>query len=167
MSVCQSIGALLDGYHDGELGSLERTRVERHLETCPACCRDLASLAAVGQAVRATVAGTRVPADMWQSIVSQLPAGRAPIPAPRRARAPQRRRWLPAIAAAAVAASVFLITLDLGVPTPQQIDAGPSGVVRSVYAPEGSVMVLEAEKSDEPTIIWLMDDAPEAAHVRI
>jgi hypothetical protein len=48
------------------------------------------------------------------------------------------------------------------------VDAGPSGVVRSIYAPERPVMVLEAEKSDDPTIIWLMDEAPEdVPNVRI
>ena len=34
----------LDAYHDGELASDARLRVERHLATCPACATDLADL---------------------------------------------------------------------------------------------------------------------------
>jgi anti-sigma factor RsiW len=166
MSACGNIGPLLDGYHDGELDPSERNRVERHLASCAVCRRDLSSLGAVGNAVRATVAGTQSP-DLWRGIEAQLLSERKPRRAPRRRRAPLRRRWLPAAAAAAVAASIFLVTFQIR-PVPP-VDSGPSGVVRSVYAPERSVMVFEAERSNDPTIIWLMDDdAAEAApHVRI
>ena len=167
MSACDNVGPLLDGYYDGELDSLERTRVEHHLQSCDACRRDLTSLEAVGHAVRAAVAGTQTP-DVWRAIASQLPPERARVVAPLRARAPQRRRWIPAVAAAAVAASIFLVILDPGGFLGPDADIGPSGVVRSIYAPDRAVMVMEAEKSDDPTIIWLMEDAPEAApHVRI
>jgi anti-sigma factor RsiW len=167
MSACGNIGPMLDGYFDGELDPSERTRVERHLAGCAVCRRDLASLGAVGNAVRATVAGTRSP-DLWRGIEAQLRAPRA-TPAPRRSRAPLRRRWLPGAAAAAAVASVFLATFQLAQPLPPVADAGPSGVVRSIYAPERPVMVMEAEKSDDPTIIWLMDDPPAETegHVRI
>jgi len=158
MTACDNVGPLLDGYHDDELDALERRRVEQHLAGCAACRRDLASLGAVGRAVRDAVAGVAAP-DLWDAISRELPAARARESAPPRMRAPRRRRWLPAtVAAAAVAASVFLLW-----PVPE----GPSGVVRSVYAPEHPVMVLEADDSDDPTIIWLMNDAPEATHVRI
>lgn len=167
MSACGNIGPMLDGYHDGELDASERNRVEHHLEICSVCRRDLASLDAIGDAVRATVAGAHAP-DLWRGIEAQLPAGRAQRRPPRRARAPSRRRWLPAAAAAAVAASVFLMTFDVAPPLPPAVaDGGPSGVVRSVYSHERPVIVLEAEQSNDPTIIWVMDEAPEAPHVRI
>ena len=168
MSACGNIGPLLDGYFDGELDPSERTRVERHLATCAVCRRDLASLGAVGNAVRATVAGTHSP-DLWRGIEAHLRPPRA-TRTPRRARAPQRgHRWLPGAATAAAVASVFLATFQLAQPLPPVADAGPTGVVRSIYAPERPVMVMEAEKSDDPTIIWLMDDPPPEAeaHVRI
>ncbi len=76
MSACGNIGPMLDGYFDGELDPSERTRVERHLAGCAVCRRDLASLGAVGNVVRATVAGTRSP-DLWRGIEAQL---RAPRP---------------------------------------------------------------------------------------
>jgi hypothetical protein len=81
----------------------------------------------------------------------------------------RRRRWLPGVATAAGVASVFLATFQLARPLPPVAEAGPSGVVRSIYAPERPVVVMEAEKSDDPTIIWLMDDPPPETepHVRI
>jgi anti-sigma factor RsiW len=148
MSACKSIGPLLDGYHDGELGSLERWRVQRHLTGCGACRHDLASLEQIGGFVRASVAGAGA-TDLWDAIEARLPAAR-PAPPPRRALRP-RMLWMPGIAAAA-AAAVLALWL------PIDADRGPSGVVRSVYSPERSVMVLEAEQSDDPTIIWVMDE---------
>ena len=166
MSTCANVGPLLDGYHDGELDPFERTRVERHLAACAACRRDLASLRLVGEAVRATVAGVQTP-DLWHAIAAELPAERrrhrSATPVLRRRAAAGRRRWIPA--AAAVAAGVLLYAVTLTEPE----DLGPSGVVRSIYAPERPVIVLEAEKKGDPTIIWLMDeDGAEAVpHVRI
>jgi anti-sigma factor RsiW len=163
MSACANVGPLLDGYHDGELDAIERNRVESHLTTCAVCRTDLASLGAVGRAVRAAVSGTDSP-DLWDAIARDLPQSRAPRPAPARRRAPGRRRWLPA--AAAAASLYLLVGPDALLPGGE--DAGASGVVRSLYAPERSVMVLEAEQGDDPTIIWVMDEATEGAtHVRI
>lgn len=167
MSACANIGPSLDGYHDGELDAVERNRVERHLAACAVCRRDLASLGAVGRAVRATVAGSQEP-DLWNAIARELPAPKRAPRAARRARAPRRRRWLQGVAAAAVAASICLVVFELGAPVPVVADSGPSGVVRSVYSHERPVIVIEAEKSEDPTIIWLMDEQPEATlHVRI
>lgn len=167
MSACDNVGPLLDGYHDGELDSLERRRVEQHIAGCGACRRDLASLGAVGRAVRAAVAGTPAP-DLWGAIARELPPARARGAAPLRTRAPLRRRWIPAVAAAAVAASVFLLLVDPAELLGPAADRGPSGVVRSVYSHDRPVMVMEAESSDDPTIIWLLNDAPKGgAHVGI
>jgi anti-sigma factor RsiW len=162
MSGCQSIGALLDGYHDGELGSLERWRVQRHLAGCAACRGELASLAQLGGLVRAAVGRAPEP-DLWDAIAQRLPARRPErerLGAHRRA--PSRRRWLPPLrvgAAAAACAVAFLVTTsDSG---RLASIGGASGVVRSIYAKERPVMVLEPENSDDATIIWLMDEAGE------
>ncbi|RIL05410.1 MAG: hypothetical protein DCC71_10475 [Proteobacteria bacterium] len=164
MSACKSIGPLLDGYHDRELGSLERWRVDRHLAACPACRRDLASLDAVGALVRASVAGVPEP-DVWGSIASQLPSRARTQAPPRRGRAARiRRTLLPGIAAAAAAAAAVYLVSDVEL-APGDAASGASGVVRSVYAPSAAVMVLEAEKSDDPTIIWLMEPQPEIREV--
>jgi anti-sigma factor RsiW len=156
MSACNHIGPLLDGYYDGELGSLERWRVQRHLARCGACRHDLASLEAVGGCVRAAVAG-QVEPDFWDGIAGRLPAPRAV----ERTRAPRRRRAWPASLATAAAAAAAAGVLWSGVGT--STDAPASGVVRSIYAQERPVMVLEADRSGAPTIIWLMDGGVEPA----
>lgn len=160
MSACKSIGPLLDGYYDGELGALERRRVQQHLDQCPRCRLDLDSLEAIGGFVRAAIAGTSE-SDFWSGIERQLPL---PASVPAR-RAPLRRRWarpLAAAVAAAAAAAVVLLVTDP--PLPIAADSGTIGVVRSVYAHDRPVIVLEGESAQDPTIIWLMDeDTPPAA----
>ena len=161
MSECQGIGALLDGYHDGELGLFERWRVRRHLAGCSACRDELASLAHFGGLLRAAVGTVPEPA-MWDAIAQRLPVRR---PAPERSRVrsvPSRRRVLPGLtitaAAAAVVAALLVTTSDSG---RQAALGGASGVVRSIYANRRPVMVLEAESGNDSTIIWLMDELGE------
>jgi anti-sigma factor RsiW len=161
MSECQGIGASLDGYHDGELGLLERWRVRRHLAGCGACRDELASLAHFGGWLREAVGDEPQP-ELWDAIAQRLPAHR---PAPERSRArsvPSRRRVLPGLtvtaAAAAIAAAFLVTTSDTG---RLASFGGASGVVRSIYANRRPVMVLEAESTDDPTIIWLMDELGE------
>jgi anti-sigma factor RsiW len=163
MNECQGIGALLDGYRDGELGLVERWRVRRHLAGCGACRDELASLAQLGGWLRAAVGAAPEP-DLWDAIAQRLPTRR---PAPQRSRArsvPSRRRGLPAHRVAAVAAAfvgaLLVTTSDSGRVTSL---GGASGVVRSIYANRRPVMVLEAESSNDSTIIWLMDELGEQA----
>jgi hypothetical protein len=159
MSGCRSIGPLLDGFYDRELGSVERWRVQRHLLRCESCRCELESLRHVGRYVRAAVVGVAEP-DVWTSIERQLPL---PARVPLRSRRSLTRHhmvWAPALAAAG-AAFLFLLT-PATISTFGSFDrSGASGVVRSIFAPKRTVMVLEAEKADEPTIIWLMDELGE------
>jgi anti-sigma factor RsiW len=90
-SECRQLRGMLSPYIDGELSSLEKTRVERHVEACDACRHELESL-------RATVGLLR----------------RAPMVAPPRsftipARAPRRYpvAWGALRAATAVAVLVL------------------------------------------------------------
>jgi anti-sigma factor RsiW len=160
MSRCQGIGALLDGYHDGELGLFERWRVRRHLAGCGACRDELASLAQFGGWLRAAVGDAPEP-ELWDAIAQRLPA-RLPAPERPRARVPSRRRGLPGLtvtaAAAAMVAALLLTTSDSGRLASL---GGASGVVRSIYANRRPVMVLEAESTNDSTIIWLMDELGE------
>jgi anti-sigma factor RsiW len=161
MSGCQSIGALLDGYHDGELGSVERWRVQRHLASCAACRDELASLAHLGGLVR-TAVGRTPEADLWDKIAQRLPSRRPERERLGTQRAPSRRRWLRPLGASAVAAAcaaAFLITTsDSG---RLASIGGGTGVVRSIYAQERRVMVLEPDRGGDPTIIWLIDELGE------
>ena len=163
MSRCQGFGALLDGYHDGELGLVQRWRVRRHLAGCGACRDELASLAHFGGWLRAAVGGDAPEPDLWDAIARRLPPTRRLVPERLRARrVPSRRHVLPGLTATAAAAAVvaaFLVTTSdsgrlasLG---------GANGVVRSIYANRRPVMVLEAESSNDSTIIWLMDELGE------
>lgn len=161
MSGCQNIGVLLDGFHDGELDAFERLRVERHLAGCGACRDELASLARLGGWVRVAVADAPTP-ELWDAIEPRLPLPAPHAARPRVRRAPSRRRWVPRIgvaAAAAAFAGTFLVTTsDFGGLATLR---SASGVVRSVYANERQVMVLEADRAEDSTIIWLMDDVGE------
>lgn len=153
MSACKNIGPLLDGFHDGELDGPERQRVQQHLDQCPRCRSDLASLEAVGGFVRAAIAGAPEP-DFWSGIARQLPPQRMPA-----RRAPLRRRWMrPLGAAAAVAAAAAVVLSVTEAPIPVSSDSGAQGVVRSVYSYDRPVLVLEGDDAKEPTIIWLMDE---------
>ena len=157
MSACQNIGVLLDGFHDGELGRFERWRVQRHLAGCGACRDELTSLTQLGGWLRVAVSDAPTP-ELWDAIEPRLP-----LPVPERLRVrgvPSRPRWLQPIGVAAAAfAGTFLVTTS---------DSGHlaslrsvSGVVRSVYAKERQVMVLEADSAEDSTIIWLMDEVGE------
>jgi anti-sigma factor RsiW len=162
MSGCQSIGALLDGYHDGELGSLERWRVQRHLAGCAGCRGELASLSQLGNLVRGAV-GRTPESDLWDAIAERLPSRRPERERLGTRRAPSsRRRWLPSLgvgAAVAASAAAFLVTTS----DPGRLASieGASGMVRSIYAKERRVMVLEPERGGDPAIIWLIDDQGE------
>ncbi len=123
---------------------------------------ELASLASLGGLVRAAVGRAHEP-DLWDAIAQRLPSRRSErerLGSQRRT--PSRRHWLPPLrvakAAAACAAAFLITTSDTG---PLASIGGASGVVRSIYALERPVMVLEPENSDDATIIWLMDEAGE------
>jgi anti-sigma factor RsiW len=169
MSGCESIGALLDGYHDGELGSLERIRVDRHLAGCSACRDELASLAQLGGLIRGAV-GREPEPDLWDAIAERLPSRRRERERLGASRAPsRRRRWLtPARVGAAVAAGAAALLVTISQTTVAPV-GGASGVVRSIYAQERPVLVFEPESSDGATVIWLMDEqgeqSPEVSEV--
>jgi anti-sigma factor RsiW len=149
MNRCERMAPLLDGYHDGELGFLDRWRVERHLAGCPTCRSELAGVGAVGAWVRESVGSPRDP-NLWPEIALQLPAS------PAGAASVRIRSWrvvVPGAAAAvATAAAALLLTWSTVAPAPSS-----QGVVRSLNTHGRPVMVLDGLK-DDPTIIWMMDD---------
>jgi len=95
-SECQQLRGMLSLYIDGELSSPEKTKVERHIEECAACRRELESL-------RATVGLLR----------------RVPVVAPPRsftvaARAPRRHPAWGALRAATAVAVLVLAFVFIG-----------------------------------------------------
>jgi len=139
---------LLHAYHDGELGWLARRRVERRLGRDPAARQELASLGALGAALRDLDAGSETP-DLWAGVRTALPAS-APAARPwyERLLGPLPRAPLALAAGVAVAALVFGVwATQLAVPT------GSAGAVRWLDGRGRPLMVLRDDA--EATIIWL------------
>lgn len=171
MTSCERIGPWLDGYHDGELGSLRRWWLGRHLAGCTRCRGELASLAQLGVWMREAASAPPAP-DLWAGVAARLPSPE-PRLEPARARASRSRelawRWgswfsKPILGGAVAAAAVAGVLLVHPVPLP---DAPPGSVVRSINPHGRPVMVLEGGRLEggklagkdrtSPTIIWMMD----------
>jgi len=68
---CRQSEPLLSRYHDRELSRDERTKLAFHLEGCPSCSRQLASIERISRATR-SVAMVRPPCDLWDRVAAQL-----------------------------------------------------------------------------------------------
>jgi hypothetical protein len=104
---------MLAAYHAGELTEPEERRLQDHLVGCPECAALLLDLD--GLADPGFGAGSLAPADqeaLWKSLQVEIgreepaPASLAPV-VPLRRRSPSTR-WLPALAAALLAATIGL-----------------------------------------------------------
>ncbi len=152
---------LLHAYHDGELGVFARWRFERRLRRSPELRRELASLARVGEFVRASEARTPE-LDLWDRIEQRLPAVDA-----RRAEGERVGNdagllaawWRPAGALAAAAALAVAVYIGFG--ETAGVSAAPGGTVRWVDSGGQSVLVLDDAEADV-TIIWLLDETDDA-----
>lgn len=70
---CEEIKEILPEYSVGALKGRKARDVERHLEICPDCRRELAALRRVGEMVE-SLPLERPPADIWNSIAAQIEA---------------------------------------------------------------------------------------------
>lgn len=75
---CSDIAGLLSQYLDGELDELRRRGVQRHMEKCAGCGRELATLSNAVRVMRA-VAEMEPPRDYRHAV---LPAAGPPAPFP-------------------------------------------------------------------------------------
>ncbi len=111
---CRTVRSKLGAFYDGELPSREAQQLQAHLDDCPKCSAELASLRALADEL-ADPSERRVPNQLWPSIEINLepehsfrPAAQwRPRAAPDR---PTRLRRLPAALAATV---VLIIGLGL------------------------------------------------------
>jgi len=94
---CSSAAPMLHLYLDGELGRAEVAELERHLDGCPACTRELMHLDELRRAVRSGAPRYRAPASLRRGLEA---ASRRNVPARR-----PRAQWL-ALAASVVAAAL-------------------------------------------------------------
>lgn len=120
MKSCKDIQTQLADFAVGALQEQERVEIERHLQTCAACQRELSALQRAGALLDATEPED-APADLWQSI-------RRDIEAPKLESARVSwwetlfpRRWprlaYAGLAATAVLAAALILTISRPLPT--------------------------------------------------
>ena len=155
MNDCHEHDIALSAYTDGELGQVERLRMESHLASCPRCRAEVARFGRLSAMIREAdaeeMAGYPMP-SLWPAISRAMDregtAARS-WPARWRAWAPTWARpvWVP-LAIAAVLALTIALPFFRHVANLQADDA----IVESVD--QGEVMVFPGKKS---TIIIVRD----------
>ena len=121
-SMCRNIRGMLSEYIDNRLDSEKKSLIERHLETCEACAKELESL--------------RVTVQLLHR-VTEVPAPRSfTVAVPQRKResafGPSSLRWLrPATAVVAIALVVLLMGDFLNAFQSHGVDLGPGNLTLS------------------------------------
>jgi len=155
----------LAAYHDGELGWLQRWRLERRLRRDPEARRELGSLSALGDWLREADSGGPPAPELWDEIQRRLPDSRPAVgtesrlPAEAEPRVWLRPTWSwaaggAALAAAAATALLFVSSSDLGGRGAAPL-AG-AGAVRWLDSRGQPMMILQDDR--EATLIWVTDD---------
>ncbi|MDR3709392.1 MAG: anti-sigma factor [Capsulimonadaceae bacterium] len=70
---CKDMESLIHGYMDGELDPLTNQSVERHIEGCTSCARDLANFRELRSGLRLPGVYLHAPAEMERRVLSQIP----------------------------------------------------------------------------------------------
>ena len=89
---CKRTEQLLSHHFDGELPSDDRAKVEVHLEGCPSCSGQLATIRMLSQAAR-SLSTIRPPHDLWDRIAAQLNDSTPPEPNATNAVELPNRKW--------------------------------------------------------------------------
>jgi anti-sigma factor (TIGR02949 family) len=141
---CLEVQENLSAWLDGELAPEVMTQVERHLEGCAGCRRELALFTALDQALGSLTAP--VPAGLPEKVRARL-------------RLPSRRRWQTLALAASLVLGIYLggtVARDFYAQplTQAQVQTGLSTEVASLEAfhdfPQGSMgMILASYQEDE------------------
>jgi len=103
---CHRLEALLSPYTDGEVGSLIRHSIERHLRSCAACAAKHRDLLALRARLRAEATYFEAPPELRTRVLALLADARAATPLRPRPQ-PDRWRWLAGGALAGCAATVL------------------------------------------------------------
>jgi anti-sigma factor RsiW len=69
---CRETQTLIHGYADGELDLMKSLEIEQHLQECPDCARDHASLRAIRAAIKDSDLYSRTPPDLARRIRSSV-----------------------------------------------------------------------------------------------
>ena len=153
---CQKTEKRIGPYLDGELADRRRRRLEVHLESCPACRRELELHRAVSRGSRAAAGEIRrslEPKTIWPQLRIELK--RSSIPAAARKKpAGLIRRWSPVWAGAGLAAAAALF-LIIFLPMFKKPTATWSAV-STLNAPNHSVLIYQ---NSEIVFIWLTEES--------
>jgi hypothetical protein len=137
--LCRKVRDMLSEYVDNRLGSEKKSLIERHVETCEACSKELESLRMTVQLLH-IVPEVAVPRSFM-----------VPVPQSRRESAfgPASLRWLrPATAIVAIALVVLLMGDFLNAFENAGVNRGPGNVTAS-----GSQPVLSANDIEKLTMV--------------
>lgn len=74
MFSCREVTALADAFVDGELLSIVRARVVRHLLVCRACAALIEEKAELKRLVRASARALTAPVALWQNVRHRIGA---------------------------------------------------------------------------------------------
>jgi len=117
----------------GALTAEEHEAFRRHMESCAVCREEVASLTVVAAALPVSAPQVSAPAELKRRVMSSVRADarapgseESPSSSPRAGRV--RVRWLPALAATAVAAALIVLAVAAIVPS------GGSGRTRVIHA---------------------------------
>ena len=137
----------LPDYSVGALRGREKVRVERHLDECAACRRELAALQRTGELLN-SVCLEHAPPETWEAVRDRIgDLGRAPAPA--------RPRFAWGLAMGLVAVLIVALGLFLQRPTP----IGEPLLVIAVEADDEMQATIEGHLST----MWAAPLADEAA----
>ncbi len=175
MMTCPRSERLLALFHDGELDSPIRREVASHVAGCITCTRTLAVLGRVQELVVQTISEQVEESDFanfWEGVASRLDQQTSPSWRLRLRLWRERLRlsWSPpALAWAAVAAALLLVTLLLShtpssndqgsvphQPSPTVLAANDQAQIESLSS-TGTVFLWNEPESNA-TVIWVSDD---------
>jgi anti-sigma factor RsiW len=132
----------LDDLVDGLLAEPERLALESHLASCAGCRKEELRLRAILTEARA-MRGERTPSrDLWPEIAQVIGADK--IVSPQFGRPKLSKRWIPALAAAAVVAAMVTAVSMRGGGMPFGVPGALTGTAVPVAG--GHVVLLDAEQ---------------------
>lgn len=155
------IQQLLPAYVDRELGIVDALAVERHLETCPACRREIEEQRSAGMRIREEAPYFGAPPALRAQLIADLPTGQPPRP-----RLFARQGWWPQTAAALTVALAASLGWGIGeyrmASSPQQILAGElvANHIRSLQVDHLTDLVSSDQHAVKPWFNGKLSFAP-------